>query len=253
LNFVRTRFVVIGLAALGLAAFASACGDDAEPSYNKLFQAPPWNGPETLTYDLVDQGNKPIGICILETKPDAAAGQNHLITACSNGPYHDDGSVTVDALTLRPLQSERVIADESKNKRTTLGATYSEKTVKLTREDGGKTNATFRDLPQANSTSAEPGYYDDQSLLWMLRGLRLEKGFKGAYRNITSSTVSVVTAKVSVAGSERVRVAAGEFTAWNVRVETDAIVQHVWVDIEAPHRVVKARLEDTTFELAKIQ
>jgi hypothetical protein len=47
---------------------------------------------------------------------------------------------------------------------------------------------------------------------------------------------------------EEVTVPAGTFMTWSIRVES-SITNRFWVDVEAPHRVIRARLEDTTFEL----
>jgi hypothetical protein len=251
LNLVRKRFAVIGLAALGLAVFAAACSSDDEPSYNKIFQAPPWTAAEMSAYNLMDRGGHVYGTCTLETKPDFQPGKTQLNRLCGNGPNRDDGSVTVAAKTLRPIESSRTIADSKGNKRTVFSASYGEKTVKLTADDNGKTRETSRDLPQPNATSPDPGYYDDDSLLWLARGLRLEKGFEGAYRNITSGNAQVITVRVKVDGQERVKVPAGEFATWNIRIDTNSITQRIWVDVEAPHRVVKARFEDLTYELTE--
>lgn len=244
------RRAALFLVAGGLLALASACSGGAATRYDRIFQAPPWTGPETYRYNLLDQGGHLYGACTLETKPDSEPGKTQLNRLCGNGPNHDDGSVTADSKTLQPFASSRTISDDSKNSKTVFTATYEYPSVKLHSDDNGKIHDTSRALPQPDATSPDPGYYDDDSLLWLVRGIRLEKGFEGTYRNILSGNAQVTNVTVTVDKQERIKVPAGEFDTWNIRVDSGSVTQHIWVETAAPHRMIQASLETLTYQLA---
>lgn len=246
----RTPGAALLLITGGVLAVASACGGSTPTRYDKIFGPPPWTGPEAFQYNLLDQGGHLYGTCTLETKPDAESGTTQLNRLCGNGPNHDDGSVTVNSKTLQPLTSSRTIRDDSKNRETVFTATYEYPTVKLHSDDNGKTHDTSRVLPQPNATSPDPGYYDDDSLLWVVRGIRLDKAFQSTYRNILSGNAQLTDVTVTVDKQERIKVPAGEFDTWNIRVDSGSVSQHIWVETAAPHRMVQASLETLTYQLA---
>jgi hypothetical protein len=238
---------------MALAALVVACDTGNDQATSKLFAAPPWQSNESLAYNLVDQGNNVYGKCVLETKLDIQPGRTQLNRLCGDdGPHRDDGSVTVDSKTLLPIESMRVIADSKAGKRTSFSASYGDNAVKLKADDNGKIRDTSRDLPKPDDRSPDPGYYDDEALLWLARGVPLRKDFEGAYHDINAGNAQVVTVDVKVESQERVKVPAGEFTAWRVRIRTSSVTQYVWVDVEAPNRVVRARIERLTYELTAV-
>jgi hypothetical protein len=118
----------------------------------------------------------------------------------------------------------------------------------LSGEDDVEEYEAERELPQPTDDAPEPGWYDETSLFWLVRGIPLQEGFEGRYANVNIGIARVVGADVKVEGIEEVTVPAGTFRAWSIRVES-SITNRFWVDVESPHRVVRARLEDTTFEL----
>lgn len=238
-------FVIAG----GVLAVASACSGSSPTRYDKLFQSPPWTGPESYPYNLLDQGAHLYGTCTLETKPEVEPGKTQLNRICGNGPNHDDGTVTADSKTLIPFTSSRTVSDDAKKTKTVFTATYEYPTVKLHSDDNGKIHDTSRALPQPNATSPDPGYYDDDSLLWLVRGIRLEKGFQGTYRNILSGNAQVTDVTITVEKQERIKVPAGDFDTWNIRVDSGAVTQHIWVETAAPHRMIQASLETLTYQL----
>ena len=99
----------------------------------------------------------------------------------------------------------------------------------------------------------EPAWYDDEELLWLVRGIPLREGFEGSFTNVNASTGRVFSAEVTVDEQEVVEVPAGTFQAWKVRIVTSTVTQLIWLDTEAPHRVVRARIERLTYELTGIE
>jgi len=54
---------------------------------------------------------------------------------------------------------------------------------------------------------------------------------------------------LEVEGREIVNVPFGEFEVWKIKLETATIKQYLWVEIDPPHRIVRAKLEDLIYEL----
>jgi Protein of unknown function (DUF3108) len=233
-------------------AVTAACSDSS-PLLSKVFKAPPWQGSEQLRYTLVDEGGQAYGACVLETKPEAEPGRTQINHLCGGtGPERDDRTAVLDAATLRPVSASRTISDPTGNKRTTFTSEYdpAAATVHFKIDENGKVRETNRDLPKGTKQSPDPGYYDDESLFWLMRGVPLEKGFEGAYADVNASTGQVITASVHVEDRESVKAPAGTFQAWRLRLETSSITQYFWIDDAAPHAVVKARIERVTYLLA---
>jgi hypothetical protein len=236
-----------------LAVVLSSCAGSNDRTLSKVFVAPPWTGDERNVYDLIDEGGELYGTCVLETDVDAEPGKTRLSRLCANEPrYRDDGTVLVDSQTLVPFEAARVRTDAEKNERVAALSVYEPPIVKFTFDDKGKVRETERDLPEPTRTSPDPGYYDDESLLWLVRGMDLREGYEASYQNVNAGTGQTFRVDLKVEGQETVRVPAGEFSAWKIRVRTASVTQFVWVEAEGSHRLVKARIEgieDVIYEL----
>jgi hypothetical protein len=239
-----------------LAATLAACGGDADRPITRIFLAPPWTADETAEYNLVIEDDEIYGTCVLETRLNAEGPNTRLNRLCGDGKNRDDGSVLVEAATLKPLRANRtqVQVDEDSTERYSFSSSYEPPIVKFTADENGEPRETERDLPEPDELSPDPGYYDDESLLWLVRGIELREGYEASYQNVSAGTGQVFRVDITVEGREAVSVPAGEFTAWKVRVETSAITQFAWVDVESPHRLVQARIkgiQDVTYELTR--
>lgn len=235
---------VIAAATAVAALTLAGCTSTTEPKAERVFLGPPWTGNERFTYDLLASGREPYGTCILVTELDAEPGQARLSRLCSDepGPHRDDGTVYVDAATLEPVSSLRVQTDASKNRRISFAATYDYPLVRFEADENGKIRRTERDLPQPTEQNPDPAYYDDESMLWLVRGIELRSGYEGTYRNVSAATGAVFDVKLRVEGEEDVTVPAGTFRAWKIRISTSTITQFAWVEVARPHRLVKARV-----------
>lgn len=245
------RLTAIFVFAAGLTA--ASCGGDDDRALSRVFTAPPWTGDERNTYRLVDEGGDLYGTCVLETDVDAEPGKTRLNRLCANEPlYRDDGTVLAESGTLVPIESSRARSDAENDKRVVLTSRYDPPLVRFEFDENGDIRRTERELPQPDERSPEPGYYDDESLLWLVRGIRLEEGYQGAYANVSAATGQTFTVGVRVEGIETVKVPAGEFRAWKVRITAAAATQYAWVEAEGAHRLVRARIagiEDVIYEL----
>lgn len=240
-------------AAAAIAALLSSCAGGSDRTLTKVFVAPPWTGDERNEYRLLDEGEDLYGTCILETDVDAEPGKTRLSRRCANEPrYRDDGTVLVDSQTLTPFEASRVRTDAEKNERVAALSAYEPPVVNFTFDDRGRVRETVRDLPEPTEESPDPGYYDDESLLWLIRGIDLREGYEGSFQNVNAGTGQTFPVDLKVEGQETVKVPAGEFTAWKVRIRTASVTQYAWVEAEGSRRLVKARMEgieDVIYEL----
>lgn len=235
-------------------ALAACEGAETRPT-SRVFTQRAWTGPERLVYDL-RQRTDTYGSCTLTTTPDAEPGKTRIERACADLTlrFRDDGSALVDNTTLLPASSRRSIVDGEKRKETVFSAVYEAEQVRFTvTRDGTKRNETTRDLPIPDEKSPEPGFYDDESLLWLVRGIPLEEGFSGAYRHVHAANGRVYTVQLKVVERTIINVPAGEFTTWEVEIRTSSITNRAWVEVAAPHRVIRARFEEINYELKRAE
>lgn len=237
-----SRTIALTVAAAGL--LLTACTGNEEVAAERVFLGPPWTGPERLAYDLLASGREPYGRCELVTEPEFEPGKVRLSRLCSDepGPHRDDGIVVADAQTLEPLTSQRVQTDAEENRRLSFTATYEPPVVNFEADDNGKLRRTSRDLPEPTEENPDPAFYDDESLLWLVRGIELRTGYKATFRNVSAATGAVFNVTLTAQGEEEVEVPAGTFRTMKIRIETSTITQFAWVELEAPHRIIKARI-----------
>jgi hypothetical protein len=156
----------------------------------------------------------------------------------------------VDADTLIPFTSSRAIADTEKATTTNFSATYEGEDVRFVAErDGTKRNEAVRSLPTPTPENPEPGYYDDEELLWLVRGLPLDLGYQEWYKHVHAANGRVYTVELKVTDKKIITVPAGQFTTWEVRVRSSSITNWAWVEVDAPYRVIRARFEEVNYEL----
>jgi len=236
---------------VGGGLLAVACAPSSPSAHPAIVETVRWTTNETLHYDLVAQGGDVDGRCILTTELDAEPGATRLSHLCADIDelHRDDRIATVDAATLAPRSSSRVIADLEDNRRTTFTTAYDEQGVRLSANQDGDLNETTREIPEATDDVPDPAWYDDETLFWIVRSVPLHEGFEGRYTNVNAANGRVFDVKVEVDGTERITVPAGEFDCWTVRIETDSVVQRFWIEREAPHRVIRARIERINYVL----
>jgi hypothetical protein len=238
------------VAAAGIAV--AACGGDGDEGSNKVFVAPPWDGPEALTYSLEQEGVDNEATCLLTTEPGDGDALT-LVRACSdNRGYTDEGRVVVGRETLDPKESSRTVFDVEDDRTTVHSVRYEgrEAHFETRSDDDEDSRTTSRDLPEPTEEYPTPGWYDDESLLWLVRGVELRAGYEDHYTHvINAGQPRVLSADLDVQEREEVTVPAGTFAAWRVRVTSGNVIYRFWVDEGPGHRVVRAQVEGSTYEL----
>lgn len=247
----RFRTITLGaLAATTLLVVAACGGSESVDEAQKLFESPAWEGHESYVYQLSRRGEDNAGTCTLVTEPEFEPGRTKLSRLCENGPYRDDAEAIVDSQTLQPFSSQRIVFDGEKNRRTIYTNTYRETDVLFEADVNGKLNETTRDLPTPTSKMPDPGWYEDESLFWLARGIPLRDGFEGTYAHIINAGLPrVLEVDVVVKGPETVEAGGQEYEAWHVQFRRSDNIYRVWVETGGVHRVVRAQIEDTTYKL----
>ncbi|MFN0095536.1 MAG: DUF3108 domain-containing protein [Dehalococcoidia bacterium] len=234
--------------ALIAALFLGACADE-EPPTSAVFRAPPWAAPETYQYRVTDRGVDGEGRCTLSTTPNAEPGRTLLERRCTKDEFGDSGEALVQSETLTPVRSERLLTDSKKQKSVDHTVAYDTGVATFTTHDGDDLRETTRDLPEP-SEGGSPDWYDDESIIWMVRGIELRAGYRAAYHHIINAgQPRILVVELAVSGPDRVKVPAGEFTAWRVRVQRSDSSYFFWVTQDAPHTVVQAKIEEVTYSL----
>jgi hypothetical protein len=245
----RAPFIV--LTALILAGALSGCvGANVTEPHPPVIDHIPWQGPESLRYHIIESRGEVSGKCTLVTRPEFEPGKTQLSQLCDDGAVHrDDRIALVDATTLAPISTSRTIANEEKNTRTTFEAAYDGVTANLKADSDGKKSTTTRTLPRPTQKVPNPAWYDDESLFWVIRAIPLRVGHTATYTNLNPGNGRVFDVAIDVEVQEKVKVPAGEFEAWKVKVKTESITQYFWIEAASPNRVIKARIERIVYEL----
>ena len=255
----------LALAVIALAGAALvACGTEPLEAHPPIVAEAPWTGPERLHYNLLEREGLE-GTCVLETEPEVTPGVTEVRRFCRDaeeGRYEDNGSARVDSVTLGPISSLRVVVDQEEGDSRHFATTYArgEGLVRFASkqfEEGGEEPSDSldvqRELPEPTKAVPEPAWYDDEELLWLVRAIPLTEGFEGSFTNVNASTGRVFAADVTVERREVVEVPAGTFATWKIRLETSTVTQLIWVEQDAPHRVIRARIERLTYELTAFE
>jgi Protein of unknown function (DUF3108) len=243
---------VLTLAAAAILLTGCGSGGGAAPT-SKIFRAPSWQSAETLTYRVTREGVDGAGTCVFIT-PATKEGPANFEQHCTKDQFGDDRIAQADAQTLTPIRTDRVNSDTAKGTRVTHSIVYGPTSARFTTDDGKKSRETERDLPEPDANSPEPGWYDDDTLFWLARGIPLEEGWEGGYTHvINAGQPRVLPVEVSVPAQETVKVPAGEFRTWRLRFQRGSTVHTLWVDLESPNVVVRAQIEDVGYELVSVK
>jgi hypothetical protein len=250
LRYSRLGFLA-GVALLALAA--SACTSTPDVYGDRLFESPPWGEtPERYSYRLSDRGWDSDAACEMRTEPGPTT--TRLEERCSRETFGDETTIVVDSETLEPVSSERVLTDSEEGSRVTHTVLYEPPIARFATTDGDDRAETTRELPEPTDEHPDPGWYDDKSIFWLVRGLPLTEDYSGTYAHvINAGQPRVLPVDVEVEGRETVETEVGTFETWRVRLERDNTVYFLWVGIEEPRPVVKARIESATYELTEME
>lgn len=175
----------------------------------------PWMAPEELTYTLTDEDGTQIatGTHTIEQE-----GTNFRLRTRYESPNgnSDTTTVTVDALTLKPISSVREIDNDNPDDEDRIEAEYTDETVVI-RAGERQTGLT---LPEHA--------YDNDTSLFLWRTLDFREGYEASYHTIITNRRSQQRVVLRVPRKETVTVPAGEFEAWRLEIITSNVRQTAW-------------------------
>ncbi len=163
-------------------------------------------------------------------------------------PSVDGGAVEVDAKTLRPLSGTRQIARRDGNAAPvdaytwTYGESDGKDVLRATAVKHGKS-------PSQKDITLRDHYYDNESSLWLWRTLDFVEGYDKFYVSANPVEQEQQTVNLSIRQRETVEVPAGKFEAWRLLFRSGRAVRTAWVNVAAPHEVVKWDNGDVIFAL----
>ncbi|MEX2446873.1 MAG: DUF3108 domain-containing protein [Dehalococcoidia bacterium] len=237
-----------------LLPLAAACGSASPadaPSAGPVVEAVPWTPGEQLAYVLTTEAGDEVGRGILSTD-DHEAGlvleQRYEESTAPAGatPTYDEIAVTVDPSTLRPLAGRRetLVRDVD-------GATYLEEMSWSYQPDGQLLSQRTRDgeVVDQGTVAVDEDAYDNESSLWLWRTLGLGEEYQRLYRSANPVDRTQQSVDVRVPHRETIEVPAGIFDTWRVIFRSGRAVRTAWINIEAPHEIIRWDNGDLIFEL----
>lgn len=240
----RPGLRLTALALLVAASVLAAC-DGASPSGDTepVVAQIPFAPGERLVYAIRNAEGTRIGtgtLSVVEQGGHLALRQSYEETAPPPGmpPSTDAGAVEVDAKTLEPLAGSRQIARRTGTQAPVDGYTwtYGESNGK----DVLRANAIKHDeKPSLKGITLRDHYYDNESSLWLWRTLAFAEGYDKFYVSANAVEQQQHTVNLSIRQRETVEVPAGTFEAWRLLFRNGRAVRTAWVNVNAPHEVVK--------------
>ena len=221
------------------------CGGDEgpPPTSVSLLSSTPWELPETSVYRIEQGDIEGSGSITIEERG------NDLVVDQSfeGGGFSSGAEAVVDATELTPATVDLVVEGD-------------EGTVRCHAEyDGGSVTAKWV-LPDDETTlelDVESRSYDSWTDLILWRTLPFAENTEARYSVVAScrrprQRPESADVRVTVEGTDTVRVPAGSFEAWVVKVRVQGETQVAWYSTEPAHQLVRYDNGDQVFELESI-
>lgn len=248
------RSLRLGSVAL-IAMFVFVACDGATPSgkTEDVVAQIPFAAGERLTYAIQGADGVRLGtgtLTVVTEGDHLALRQNYVELSPPPGlPASADGaSVEVDAKTMRPLAGVRNVARRTGNEAPldgyawTYGTSGGADVLRSTVVKHGK-------APSLKDIKLRDHYYDNETSLWLWRTLAFAEGYDKFYVSANAVEQEQQTVNLSIRQRETVEVPAGKFEVWRLLFRNGRAVRTAWVNVNAPHEVVKWDNGDVIFLL----
>lgn len=249
-SVLRAAALVVAAAAVALSACAGASPrGDTEDVVAQI----PFRPGERLVYAIRNEAGTRLGtgtFSVVGQDGRLSLRQEYEEAAPPPGlpPNRDAVTVEVGATTLKPLSGSRHIERRVGTQAPTDGYTwtYGESNGK----DVLRSNVIKHDAkPSLKDVTLREHYYDNETSLWLWRTLAFADGYEAFYVSANAVEQQQHTVNLSVRQRETVEVPAGTFEAWRLIFRNGRAVRTAWVNVNAPHEVVKWDNGDLVFVL----
>jgi len=245
----RARGWLVAIAVALLGALLAACSSSARVAEtDSVVGQVPFIDGERYEYSLVDRDGEVVGTGTFTTDRDDDTWVLTQTYTDTDGVTVDESRVVVDATTLQPHSTERVIVRNGETEVVT-GAYETD-------ADGGRTVQTSRVVHSRDGGERERTIdinaydYEDQSSLWLWRTLALGEGLDARYTTVDPREGGRVTANVVQIDRQMLETPFGlTYDTWVLQIRTGRETVNVWVHVDAPHEVVRFDNGRLFFEL----
>ena len=203
-----------------LAVALAGCGKPAEVD---LFV--PWRDGETSSYQLSQRGQS---IGNIELSLEEKDGEWEYRSVTEVGEFAEEIMVLADKESLVPSRVDFLARTPGAD--ITYEAIYQAGKAVINANRGDGAQSAQVKLPP-------PPYFDNEQFLMLVRTLPLQAGWEGRLNIIVTRTASKTELALEVVDRETVETPVGDIEAW--KVELKGANQFAWVEVEAPHRLVK--------------
>lgn len=241
----------LATASLLVAGCASA-GPSAETA--AVFEAAPFVDGEALQYQVLVAegevaGHGTLSVAVEDGRLALHQSYSEADPPAGVTPTSDETTVWVDPSTFVPTGGERVIVRRDGD---------GEVTTERFEWTYGEQNDAPRLFQSSDDGDGEPrerelrlreDFYDNESSLWLWRSIDLAADIDAYYVSVNAIEVSQQTVNVRVPQTETVTVPAGEFEAYRLLFRNGRAVRTAWIEVAAPHRVLRWDNGDVVLEL----
>ena len=250
----RSRFIVasprarggfVAAALVALAALLAACASSTRVAEtDSVVSRVAFIDGEATEYRLIDRDGVAVGTGRFTTSRGDGTWVLTQTYEDAAGVVVDESIVVVDAETLQPRSTERVI---------TRGGEVEVVTASYEDADGGRTvRATHLEGDDERTRTIDINEYDyeDQSSLWLWRSLALGEGLDVRYTTVDPREGGRVTANVMQVDRQELETPFGlTYDTWVLQIRTGRETVNVWIHVEPPHQVVRFDNGRLFFEL----
>ena len=238
---------MIAVALLG--ALLAACSSSARVAEtDSVVSRVPFMDGEIHRYRLVDRDGEVAGTGTFTTDRDGMAWLLTQTYENTDGVVVDESRVVVDAMTLLPRSTERVIVRNGETEVVTAAydtnadGSRTVRTTQVTHVRGGDERERTIDINYHD--------YEDQSSLWLWRTLALGEGLDVRYTTVDPREGGRVTANVIQVDRQTLETPFGlTYDTWVLQIRTGRETVNVWVHVNPPHQIVRFDNGRLFFEL----
>ena len=249
----RRVLAVAAIAAVALAAFGCRASTDCK-NCKDIVAGVPWSAPETHTYTLTEGGSAK-GTVVLSVEKSDNGFVLHQKASDDRG-NSDESSVTVDAMTLKPLAGTRTIIDSSEKR--VAESTYEDvdkatcssgRIVRVKETSYKPPNAEKPDSTRSNPMCVPDHAYDNDASLFTWRAITLDNFESMSYVTVLADRRNTQVVTLRVHGEEQLQTASGSVQAWRVDIDSPSGAQHAWFATTADHRLLRYDNGTSVFEI----